>query len=87
MRGHVWTFGIFRNGQLLPGTVSAAVATENLEVIPNTLAPAFIEFFAGDTLALVNTTNVNINAKSNALGAIVPFGSARITLSQAAVLP
>lgn len=81
----VWTFSVFKNGVLIPGSSFACMTISPEQKANESVADVFVHFVAGDVLSLSNTSTSVINLTSPTLGSNVIVNSSylKITLLKA----
>jgi len=81
----IWSFGLFLNGTLVPGSVFASFSLAPDIILTSAASSCIIQVNAGDVLTLRNTTLGAVNLISSAFGSAVPVNSSSLnaTLIQA----
>lgn len=82
-----WSLGLFRNGLLLPGSVSGAFTISPDDICTHNSTVLQLELFAGDIITLVNTSTSDITAISSLDGSSVPITSAGLNFTLLEPLP
>lgn len=82
-----WSLGIYRNGSLLPGSVSGSFSISPDDICTHCSGNMIIELQANDIIKLVNTSTLPLNAVATMVGSSVPVAAARVNISSIEILP
>jgi len=75
-----WSFGIFVNGVLNPGSTSGSFSSSPDDIVTHNSGEVIIQLSAGDIVTLVNTSISSVNAVADPLGSAVPTVCARLNI-------
>ena len=75
-----WSFAIYQNGTLVPGTSSSSFSSSSLDLATYNSGFSMIMVTAGDVIELVNTSTTPFSATGTVFGSSVPVTSARLNL-------
>jgi hypothetical protein len=81
----LWSFGLFRNGTLIPGSVFSSFSLAPDIILTSAASSCIVQINAGDVVTLQNTTIAAVNLISTAFGSAAPVNSTslNVTLLQA----
>jgi hypothetical protein len=81
----IWSFGLFVNGTLVPGSVFSSFSLAPDIILTSAASSVVVQVNAGDVLTLQNTTVAAVNLISSAFGSAAPVNSTslNVTLLQA----
>jgi hypothetical protein len=75
-----WSFGIYQNGVLLPGTTSGSFSVTSDDICTHDSGVSIITVQAGDVIQLINTSVNSFSATATVFGSSVPVAAARVNL-------
>jgi Collagen triple helix repeat (20 copies) len=78
----IWTFGLFLNNGLIPGSVFGSFSLSPDIILTHTGGGVIISVNAGDLLTLKNTSTLPVSIVSSPLGSLFPTASASINIHQ-----
>lgn len=82
-----WALGIYRNGILIPGSVSGSFSITPDDLVVHDSAEFMLEFFAGDVIKLVNIGTMAVNAVATTAGVLFPIASVRLNILKVKSMP
>jgi hypothetical protein len=75
-----WSFGLWRNGVLIPGTIYSGYTQSPNDDAAHSTSEAFIEFQVNDVLKLRNTSVSKVNLNPNVNGSVFPITFATLNI-------
>lgn len=82
-----WSFGIYLNGALIPGSLSGSYSVSADQLSVNNSGSVIVELKVGDLIKLVNTSSNSVDIVSVLSGSLFPAASATLNLSLVQLLP
>jgi len=75
-----WSFSLYKNGTLVPGTTWTAFTGSSSELIRQTGGGALVSITSGDTIQIVNTSSGSVNLEAASAGVMVPVNCVNLTI-------